>query len=172
MISNAVLLPVVMRSPVVPLPSWPFSPEPKAYTVHQVEPPYQRRQISTTYPFPLSVRTQENVTPADALTAFSWPSSVPKNGIRLKYDTSGLGEWPHCEMIGEEQRAKGAAEPRGKERVKVVVSATHGPAQQNVPALTYSYLPSRQYRHWRRARYGSSHRQHAPTCRRRPSPLP
>jgi len=33
--SNAVLFPVAMCSPVRPLPSWPFSPLPDAYTVKQ-----------------------------------------------------------------------------------------------------------------------------------------
>lgn len=103
--SKAVLFPVVMRSPVVPFPSCPFSALPKAKTSKRRR--YQlsqnSRNASKELPLPASVSTRENVIPAEACTTCSL-EPLYMTFTPLKAETSGLNEWPHYRALSRNSR--------------------------------------------------------------------
>jgi hypothetical protein len=70
--SNAVLFPVVILSPVVPFPNCPFSALPNVKTGRELTERARQETMKRTHaPFPLSVNTTEKLTPAEAIAVFS-----------------------------------------------------------------------------------------------------
>ena len=98
--SKDVLLPVTIRSPVVPFPSWPFSALPNAKTTQNWQ--RFRHYPARDSPFPVSVSTMEKDMPAEAWTTCSFLPPYVTLTI-WKVDTSEQVGWPHYKRMYEKE---------------------------------------------------------------------